>query len=179
MDRGRIENLIVERETVSWDLQKLQKNPIFRILVDIRQNINFVRAFTTSANVPSIYIQLFWNTLTHECKNTESTIYNKYSNSLEVSHEYGQAPVNRWLCVNSAPRPPENTQNNVPWIIASQYETTGPSVHPEDATSAKMVRETLSHADAESGVTPKEHVHAGKSTDSSKTLSSMKNLEDS
>ncbi|GJW37189.1 hypothetical protein Tco_0060109 [Tanacetum coccineum] len=36
------------------DLQKLQKNPIFRISVDIRQNTNFVRAFTTSANVPSI-----------------------------------------------------------------------------------------------------------------------------
>ncbi|GJT20832.1 hypothetical protein Tco_0890769 [Tanacetum coccineum] len=26
------------------------------------------RAFTTSANVPSIYIQLFWNTLTHDAK---------------------------------------------------------------------------------------------------------------
>ncbi|GKC85296.1 hypothetical protein Tco_1141013 [Tanacetum coccineum] len=37
------------------------------------------------------------------------------------------------------------------WIIASQDETTRPSVHPEDATSTKMVRETLSHADAESG----------------------------
>ncbi|GKD41527.1 hypothetical protein Tco_1261734, partial [Tanacetum coccineum] len=50
------------------DLQKLQKNPIFCILVDIRQNTNFVRAFTTSANAPSIYIQLFWNTLTHDVK---------------------------------------------------------------------------------------------------------------
>ncbi|GKE87844.1 hypothetical protein Tco_1565319, partial [Tanacetum coccineum] len=47
---------------------KLQKNPIFCISVDIRQNTNFVRAFTTSANVPSIYIQLFWNTLTHDAK---------------------------------------------------------------------------------------------------------------
>ncbi|GJW19871.1 hypothetical protein Tco_0027307 [Tanacetum coccineum] len=37
------------------------------------------------------------------------------------------------------------------WIIASQDETTGPSVHPEDATSTKMVHETLSHANAESG----------------------------
>ncbi|GJY54163.1 hypothetical protein Tco_0445827 [Tanacetum coccineum] len=37
------------------------------------------------------------------------------------------------------------------WIIASQDETTGPSVHPEDATSTKMVRETLSHEDAEFG----------------------------
>ncbi|GJY82052.1 hypothetical protein Tco_0494803 [Tanacetum coccineum] len=50
------------------DLQKLQKNPIFRISVDILQNTNFLRAFSTSANVPSIYIQQFWNTLTQEAK---------------------------------------------------------------------------------------------------------------
>ncbi|GJS41964.1 hypothetical protein Tco_0567007 [Tanacetum coccineum] len=49
-------------------LLDLQKNPIFRISVDIRQSTNFVRAFTTSANVPSIYIQLFWNSLTHDVK---------------------------------------------------------------------------------------------------------------
>ncbi|GJX68399.1 retrovirus-related pol polyprotein from transposon TNT 1-94 [Tanacetum coccineum] len=118
------------------------------------------------------------------------------------------------------------------WIIASQDETTGPSVHPEDATSTKMVRETLSHADAESGGnseninsetdteslnvgsnseqshvalagpnpehmhdvflatnypkvheslkhTTKEHVHLENPPSSSRTLSSMKNLEDS
>ncbi|GJT31024.1 hypothetical protein Tco_0911299 [Tanacetum coccineum] len=50
------------------DLQKLQKNLIFRISVDILQNTNFFRAFTASANVPSIYIQQFWNTLTQEAK---------------------------------------------------------------------------------------------------------------
>ncbi|GJX51239.1 hypothetical protein Tco_0278084 [Tanacetum coccineum] len=49
-------------------LLDLQKNPIFRISVDIRQSTNFVRAFTTSTNVPSIYIQLFWNSLTHDVK---------------------------------------------------------------------------------------------------------------
>ncbi|GJV05471.1 retrovirus-related pol polyprotein from transposon TNT 1-94 [Tanacetum coccineum] len=117
-------------------------------------------------------------------------------------------------------------------IIASQDETTRPSVHPEDATSTKMVRETLSHADAESGGnsekinsetdteilnvgsnskqshvalagpnpehmqdvflatnypkvheslkhTTKEHVHLENPPSSSRTLSSMKNLEDS
>ncbi|GKB54151.1 hypothetical protein Tco_0904904 [Tanacetum coccineum] len=37
------------------------------------------------------------------------------------------------------------------WIIASQDESTGPSVHLEDATSTKMVHEILSHADAEFG----------------------------
>ncbi|GJW58964.1 hypothetical protein Tco_0105695 [Tanacetum coccineum] len=50
------------------DLQKLQKNPIFHISVDILQNTNFFRAFSASANVPSIYIQQFWNTLTQEPK---------------------------------------------------------------------------------------------------------------
>ncbi|GJV34358.1 hypothetical protein Tco_1394758 [Tanacetum coccineum] len=58
----------IRKGNLLLDLQKLQKNPIFRISVDIRQNTNFVRAFTTSANVPSIYIQLFWNTLTHDVK---------------------------------------------------------------------------------------------------------------
>ncbi|GKE51999.1 hypothetical protein Tco_1487155, partial [Tanacetum coccineum] len=50
------------------DLKKLQKNPIFRISVDILQNTNFFRAFTTSSNVRSIYIHQFWNTLTQEAK---------------------------------------------------------------------------------------------------------------
>ncbi|GJX20107.1 hypothetical protein Tco_0222784 [Tanacetum coccineum] len=50
------------------DLQKLQKNPIFCISVDILQNTNFFRAFTALTNVPSIYIQQFWNTLTQEAK---------------------------------------------------------------------------------------------------------------
>ncbi|GJY82542.1 hypothetical protein Tco_0495918 [Tanacetum coccineum] len=55
------------------DLQKLQKNPIFYIYVDILQNTNFLRTFTTSANVPSIYIQQLWNTLTQDAK---TRVYN-------------------------------------------------------------------------------------------------------
>ncbi|GJT58029.1 hypothetical protein Tco_0993083 [Tanacetum coccineum] len=50
------------------DLQKKQKNPIFQISVDILQNTNFFRAFTTSSSVPTIYIQQFWNTVTYEAK---------------------------------------------------------------------------------------------------------------
>ncbi|GJS28535.1 retrovirus-related pol polyprotein from transposon TNT 1-94 [Tanacetum coccineum] len=59
---------LIRKGNLLLDLQKLQKNPIFRISVDIRQNTYFVRAFTTSANVPSIYIQLFWNSLSHDVK---------------------------------------------------------------------------------------------------------------
>ncbi|GJV19765.1 retrovirus-related pol polyprotein from transposon TNT 1-94 [Tanacetum coccineum] len=50
------------------DLQRLQKNLIFLISVDILQNTNFFRAFTASVNVPTIYIQQFWNTLVHDAK---------------------------------------------------------------------------------------------------------------
>ncbi|GJS84261.1 hypothetical protein Tco_0750802 [Tanacetum coccineum] len=54
------------------DLLKMQKNPIFHISVDILQNTNFFRAFTTSADVPSIYVQQFWNTL---AKDTKTSVY--------------------------------------------------------------------------------------------------------
>ncbi|GJU51770.1 hypothetical protein Tco_0513238 [Tanacetum coccineum] len=105
---------IIGKGNLLLDLQKLQKNPIFCISVDIRQNTNYVRAFTTSANVPSIYIQLFWNTLTHDkALNVTladsdqpfesplqwmimSTIYKKVSsNEIGVLRPYGQAHVNR------------------------------------------------------------------------------------
>ncbi|GJY25002.1 hypothetical protein Tco_0399728 [Tanacetum coccineum] len=60
--------LPVGKGNLLLDLQKLQKNPIFRISVDILQNTNFFRAFTASANVPTIYIQQFWNTLVQDAK---------------------------------------------------------------------------------------------------------------
>ncbi|GJY88478.1 hypothetical protein Tco_0503106 [Tanacetum coccineum] len=46
----------------------MQKNLIFRIAVDILQNINFFKVFTALANVPIIYIQQFWNTLSQDAK---------------------------------------------------------------------------------------------------------------
>ncbi|GJX45911.1 hypothetical protein Tco_0262587 [Tanacetum coccineum] len=42
---------------------------VFRVVVvDILQNTNFFRAFIASADVPSIYIQQFWNTLGKDTK---------------------------------------------------------------------------------------------------------------
>ncbi|GJU99234.1 reverse transcriptase domain-containing protein [Tanacetum coccineum] len=58
----------IRKGNLLLDLQKLQKNPIFAFQLIFVRNTNFVRAFTTSANVPSIYIQLFRNTLTHDVK---------------------------------------------------------------------------------------------------------------
>ncbi|GJS83496.1 retrovirus-related pol polyprotein from transposon TNT 1-94 [Tanacetum coccineum] len=55
--------LPIRKSNILMDLQKMQKNPIFRISVDIIQNINFFSVFTTSADVSSIYNQQFWHTL--------------------------------------------------------------------------------------------------------------------
>ncbi|GJS14360.1 putative reverse transcriptase domain-containing protein [Tanacetum coccineum] len=62
------QRLPIRKSNLLMDLQKMQKNPIFRISVDILKNTNFFRAFTTSADVPSIYIQQFWNTLAKDTK---------------------------------------------------------------------------------------------------------------
>ncbi|GKC76898.1 retrovirus-related pol polyprotein from transposon TNT 1-94 [Tanacetum coccineum] len=48
--------LPIGKSNLLMDLQKMQKNPIFRISVDIMQNTNFFKAFTASTDVPSIYV---------------------------------------------------------------------------------------------------------------------------
>nr|GEW08857.1 hypothetical protein [Tanacetum cinerariifolium] len=50
------------------DLEKSQSNPIYNIAVDLLKNTNFFRAFTASSNLPSIYIQQFWDTIRHDKK---------------------------------------------------------------------------------------------------------------
>ncbi|GJR99646.1 hypothetical protein Tco_0316155 [Tanacetum coccineum] len=173
----------------------------------------------TRRRVPSNWLmKMKFNRLLNLIWMIMSTIYNKTTRKLPVVEVKGKGSATD---VQAAK-----------WIIASQDETTGPSVHPEDATSTKMVRETLSHADAESGGnsekinsetdteilnvgsnskqshvalagpnpehmqdvflatnypkvheslkhTTKEHVHLENLPSSSRTLSSMKNLEDS
>ncbi|GKD45259.1 hypothetical protein Tco_1269904, partial [Tanacetum coccineum] len=51
--------LIIRKSNLLFNAQKIQKNPIFQILVDILSNTNFFRAFTASANVLAIYLQQF------------------------------------------------------------------------------------------------------------------------
>ncbi|GJU35722.1 hypothetical protein Tco_1184076 [Tanacetum coccineum] len=48
--------LPIGKSNLLMDLQKMQKNPIFCLSVDILQNTNFFSAFTASVDVPSIYI---------------------------------------------------------------------------------------------------------------------------
>ncbi|GJR47167.1 hypothetical protein Tco_1315270 [Tanacetum coccineum] len=59
---------IGEKSNLLFDAQKIQKNPIFQISVDILRNTNFFRAFSASASVPAIYIQQFWNTMKYDEK---------------------------------------------------------------------------------------------------------------
>ncbi|GJX27151.1 hypothetical protein Tco_0233447 [Tanacetum coccineum] len=60
--------LIIGKSNLLFNAQKIQKNPIFQISVDILSNTNFFRAFTASANVPAIYLQQFWNTMKYDEK---------------------------------------------------------------------------------------------------------------
>ncbi|GJS19178.1 hypothetical protein Tco_0447810 [Tanacetum coccineum] len=47
---------------------KDSKEPSFSIHVDILSNTNFFQAFTASANVPAIYLQQFWKTMSYNEK---------------------------------------------------------------------------------------------------------------
>ncbi|GJV66590.1 hypothetical protein Tco_1482099 [Tanacetum coccineum] len=167
--------LQIRKGNLLLDLQKLQKNPIFRISVDIRQNTNFVRAFTTSANVPSIYIQLFWNTLTHDAK---TRVY-----SFQVDEHWLTLSVDLLRkALDVTPADSAHPFESPPaGKTASQDETTGPSVYPEDATSTKIDEYQVGSNSEQShvalaGPNP-EHMHDNPPS-SSRTLSSMKNLED-
>ncbi|GJR79902.1 hypothetical protein Tco_0150687 [Tanacetum coccineum] len=60
--------LQIGKSNLLFDAQKIQKNPIFQISVDILCNTNFFRAFSASASVPAIYIQQFWNTMKYDEK---------------------------------------------------------------------------------------------------------------
>nr|GEY73601.1 E-beta-farnesene synthase [Tanacetum cinerariifolium] len=50
------------------DLEKSQSNPIYKIAVDLLKNTNFIRAFTASSTIPSIYIRQFWDTILYDKK---------------------------------------------------------------------------------------------------------------
>nr|GEZ61094.1 E-beta-farnesene synthase [Tanacetum cinerariifolium] len=50
------------------DLEKSQSNLIYKIAVDLLKNTNFLRAFTASSTIPSIYIQQFWDTILYDKK---------------------------------------------------------------------------------------------------------------
>ncbi|GJX65736.1 hypothetical protein Tco_0300079, partial [Tanacetum coccineum] len=48
------------------DVLKLQKSPIFKVVVAILKNTNFFRAITASSTIPTIYIQQFWDTMRYD-----------------------------------------------------------------------------------------------------------------
>ncbi|GJV35678.1 monodehydroascorbate reductase [Tanacetum coccineum] len=60
--------LTIGKSNLLFNAQKIQKNPIFQISVDILSNTNFFQAFTASANVPAIYLQQFWNIMKYNEK---------------------------------------------------------------------------------------------------------------
>ncbi|GKD58183.1 hypothetical protein Tco_1295692, partial [Tanacetum coccineum] len=158
----------------------------------------FVRAFTTSANVPSIYTQLFWNTLTHDVKiGVYSFQVNEHWLTLSVdllwkalnvtptdsAHPFESPPAGERQCyrctsckVTSGTESGGNSEKVGSNSEQSHVALAGPNPeHMHDvflATNYPKVHKILNH-------TTKEHVHLENPPSSSRTLSSMKNLEDS
>ncbi|GJS48929.1 hypothetical protein Tco_0599050 [Tanacetum coccineum] len=60
--------LTIGKSNLLFNAQKIQKNPIFQISVDILKNTNFFQALNASANVPAIYLQQFWKTMSFNDK---------------------------------------------------------------------------------------------------------------
>ncbi|GJV59933.1 retrovirus-related pol polyprotein from transposon TNT 1-94 [Tanacetum coccineum] len=60
--------LQIGKSNLLFNAQKIQKNPIFQISVDILRNTNFFRAVSASASVPAVYIQQFWNSMKYDEK---------------------------------------------------------------------------------------------------------------
>nr|GEW29914.1 copia protein [Tanacetum cinerariifolium] len=56
----------VSKSNYVLDVLRLQRNPIFKVVVAILKNTNFFRAFTTSSTIPTIYIQQFWDTMRYD-----------------------------------------------------------------------------------------------------------------
>nr|GEY67277.1 monodehydroascorbate reductase [Tanacetum cinerariifolium] len=60
--------ILIGKSNCDLDQEKSQSNPIYKIAVDLLKNTNFFRAFTASSNLPSIYIQQFWDTIQYDKK---------------------------------------------------------------------------------------------------------------
>ncbi|GJW36649.1 hypothetical protein Tco_0059569, partial [Tanacetum coccineum] len=59
--------LTIGKSNLLFNAQKILRSP-FQISVDILSNTNFFQALTASANVPAIYLQQFWKTMSYNEK---------------------------------------------------------------------------------------------------------------
>ncbi|GKA96776.1 hypothetical protein Tco_0818871, partial [Tanacetum coccineum] len=62
----RIRWVPIGKSNCYLDAEKSQRNPIYKIAVDILKQTNFFRAFTASLTIPAIYIQQFWDTICYD-----------------------------------------------------------------------------------------------------------------
>ncbi|GJY43435.1 hypothetical protein Tco_0431648 [Tanacetum coccineum] len=69
---------------------KLQKNPIFYISVDISRTQTSL-GHSLHHKFPSIYIQLFWNTLTHDAKTGRSLLHDNIVPKPDLALELGKS----------------------------------------------------------------------------------------
>ncbi|GJS51960.1 retrovirus-related pol polyprotein from transposon TNT 1-94 [Tanacetum coccineum] len=164
--------LTIGKSNLLFNAQKIQKNPIFQISMDILSNTNFLQAFTASANVPAIYLQQFWKTIRHlavtlsnpthpfELPLSGDTVIDfvnelGYPEPVEiVSSIRVKAVVTEEQVAHSLINLSKKKRSTDQFILVRRDQTpldstTGPSSQPDDDTSEKVIHESSSTSDSE------------------------------
>ncbi|GJS73588.1 hypothetical protein Tco_0706429 [Tanacetum coccineum] len=160
--------LTIGKSNLLFNAQKIQKNPIFQISVDILKNTNFFQALTASANVPAIYLQQFWKTMsymrwgggtrlgvgTSRRSNDREPRFRTTPKQLEVEVGKGKAVVTEEQVAHSLVTLSKKKRTTDQFVFARRDQTppdstTGPSSQPEDDTLEKVVHESSSTSDTE------------------------------
>nr|GEX20307.1 hypothetical protein [Tanacetum cinerariifolium] len=153
------------------DLEKSQSNPIYKIAMDLLKNTNFFRAFTASSNLPSIYIQQFWDTILYDKKagcykcQLDEQWFNLTKETLREALQI--TPVNRNQAFAAPPsidrlidfvnqlgypnvsrktRQPRRSPKSVSASEAEEVPVEEPQVADEDADYQKAVEESMKDA---------------------------------
>ncbi|GJZ74846.1 retrovirus-related pol polyprotein from transposon TNT 1-94 [Tanacetum coccineum] len=136
------------------DLQKLQKNPIFHISVDILQNTNFFRAFTASANWFPLNADLLHEALEITPVDLAHPFVSTYAGEqvMDFVNEFGYPEYLTGKTSGSdKPRHPgiQTFFSHRASLSIPSKKTTLHAHEPQDDTSTNVVRDTPSLADAE------------------------------
>ncbi|GJU81020.1 hypothetical protein Tco_1283385 [Tanacetum coccineum] len=112
--------LTIGKSNLLFNAQKIQKNPIFQISVDILSNTNFFQAFTASA-------------ITRRLGKAVVTKEQVAHSLIDLSKK--KRTADQFILVRRDQTPPDLT--------------TGPSSQPDDDTSEKVIHESSSTSDSE------------------------------
>nr|GEY09782.1 hypothetical protein [Tanacetum cinerariifolium] len=127
--------LPIGKSNLLMDLQKKQQNLIFLISVDILQNTNFFRAFTASADVPSIYPK---DSAHPFVLPPDGDLIIDFVKGLDLQKPKKTSITDQYVFLRRS--------------LVTLDASTGPSTQPQDDTSTNVVHDTLSLSNSTNNV---------------------------